>query len=122
MAYSRVGARSFGRSLISSDGFVPQAQTRENVRWHVQRMRHPRRNRIISSGRGPSTLGEGGIIVARDQVMNHAGMVWVLFPQLFQNGGCLQLLRQTGVARRGITDSQNRKSVAGLHFKNVKKL
>ena len=120
MAHSRVGARSFGRSLIRSDGFVPHAQTREDVRWHVQRMRHPRRNRIISSGRGQSTLGEMGIIVAMDQVMNHAGMVWVLFPQLFQDGSCLQLFRQTGVAGCRITDCQHREGVEGLGFEIVR--
>src|SRR5260370_33765675 len=122
MAHSRVGARSFGRSLIRSDGFVPHAQTREDVGWHVQAMRHPRRNRIISSGRGQSTLGEMGIIVAMDQVMNHAGMVWVLFPQLFQNGGCLQLLRQTGVTRRGVTDTQKYEGITGLGFEIVREL
>src|SRR5438874_2589748 len=51
-----------------------------------------------------------------DQVMNDTGMVWILSPELFQNGRSLKLLGQTGVTRRGITDSQDRETVKGLHF------
>src|SRR5438874_1026009 len=51
-----------------------------------------------------------------DQVMNDTGMVWILFPELFQNGRSLKLLGQTGVTRCGITDSQDRETVKGLHF------
>src|SRR6266567_2275261 len=106
MAHRRVSARSFGRSSIGSYGFIPHRQTRKDVRWHMQRVRYPWRDGIITLGRGQSALGERGIIVAMDQVMNDAGMVCVLFPELFQDGGCLKLLRQTRVIRRGVTDSQ----------------
>jgi hypothetical protein len=54
-----------------------------------------------------------------DQVMNHAGVVCVLFPQLFQDGGCLKLFRQSRVVRRGVTDTQDRESVESLHFEIV---
>src|SRR6266481_10104869 len=97
MAHSRVSARSFGRSLIRSDRFVPHAQTREDVRWHVLGVRHPLRDGSITLSGGQSALGERRVIVAMDQIMNDAGMICVLFPQLFQNGGCLELLRQTRV-------------------------
>src|SRR5437588_11590309 len=55
-----------------------------------------------------------------DQVMNDTGMVWILFPEFFQNGRCLKLLGQTGVGRRGITDTEDRESVKGLHFEVVR--
>src|SRR6266436_6801387 len=51
-----------------------------------------------------------------DQVMNDAGMIWVLFPQLFQDRSCLKLFRQTRVIGRGVTFSENRESVEGLRF------
>src|SRR5216117_1826592 len=119
MAHSRVSARCLSGSLVGSDGFVPHPETSEDVRRHVQRVRYPWRNRIISPGRSQSTLGQRGIIVAMDQVMNYAGMVRVLFPQLFQDGGRLKLFRQTRVIGRGITFSQNRESVEGLRFEIV---
>src|SRR5439155_1874284 len=122
MAHSRVSARCLSGSLVGSDGFVPHSEPSEDVRRHMQRVRYPWRNRIISPGRSQSALSQRGVIVAMDQVMNYAGMVWVLFPQLFQNGGCLQLLRQPRVTRRGVTDTQNCKGVEGLHFKIVRKL
>src|SRR5436305_13108126 len=55
-----------------------------------------------------------------DQVMNDAGMIWILFPELFQNRRRLKLLGQTGVTRRGITDTEDRESVKGLHFEVVR--
>src|SRR5436305_15048697 len=55
-----------------------------------------------------------------DQVMNDAGMIWILFPELFQNRRRLKLLGQTGVGRRGITDTEDRESVKGLHFEVVR--
>ena len=57
-----------------------------------------------------------------DQVMNDAGMIWVLFPQLFQDRSCLKLLRQGRVIGRGITDCQNRESVEGLRFEIIRVL
>ena len=47
-------------------------------------------------------------------------MVRVLFPEFFQNAGSLELFRQARVIRRGITDTQHRESVKGLHFKIVR--
>src|SRR5947199_3545864 len=51
--------------------------------------------------------------------MNDAGMICVLFPQLFQDRSCLKLLRQGRVIGRGITDCQNRESVEGLRFEII---
>src|SRR2546430_3705185 len=83
-------------------------------------MRHPWRDRIISFRRGESALRELRIIVAMDQVMNDAGMIGVLFPELFQDGGCLKLFRQTSVVERGITNSEYREGMEGLHFEIVR--
>ena len=86
----------------------------------MQRVRYPWRDGTVTLGRGQPPLGERGIIVAVDQVMNDAGMVRVLFPQLFKDGGCLKLLRQTRVGGRGVTDTQDRERVEGLSFKIVR--
>src|SRR5207248_6308588 len=67
-----------------------------------------------------TALGQLRIIVAMNQVMNDTGMVCVLFPELFQDRGCLTLFRQTCVVRRGITDRQDRERVEGLHFEIVR--
>src|SRR5262245_49250007 len=120
MAHGYVGARSIGRSSIRSDRFIPHPQTREDVRRHVQRVRYPWRDRGITLRGGQSALGKCRIIVAMDQVMNDARMIWVLFPKLFEDGGCLELFRQARVIRCGIADSKDRESVQGLGFEIVR--
>ena len=55
-----------------------------------------------------------------DQVMNDPGMISVLFPELFQDGGRLKLFRQARVVRRGVTNSQHRERVESLHFEIVR--
>jgi hypothetical protein len=55
-----------------------------------------------------------------NQVMNDSGMIGVLFPELFQNAGCFELLRQTCVVRRRVTGRQYRESVKGLNFEIVR--
>src|SRR5215472_15227682 len=55
-----------------------------------------------------------------DQVMNNPGMVRVLFPKLFQYACSLKLFRQARVVRRGVTSSQHRERVEGLHFEIVR--
>src|SRR5207249_11297050 len=94
--------------------------TREDVRRHVQSMRNPWRDGIITSCCSQSALGEHRIVVTMDQVMNDAGMICVLFPQFFEDGGCLELLRQTGVIGCRVTDSQDRERVKGLHLEIVR--
>src|SRR5882724_124717 len=85
-------------------------------------MRYPRRNGCITSCRGQSSLGKHGIVVAMDQVVNYTRMVCVLFPQLFEDGGCLELLRQTSVIGRGITHTQHSERVEGLDLEIVRTL
>src|SRR5262249_18315070 len=120
VAHGCVSARSFSRSSIRSNGFIPHPQTRENVRWHVQRVRYPGRDGSVPLCRSESALGERRIIVTMDQVMNDPGMVWVFFPQLFQDRTCLKLFRQACVVRRGVTGSQDCERVEGLEFKIVR--
>src|SRR5438132_14305705 len=86
----------------------------------MQRVRHPWRDRIVSFRRGESALRELRIIVGMDQVVNHSGMVRVLFPELFQYAGCFTLFLSSGVVRRRVTDRQDRESVEGLHFEIVR--
>ncbi len=57
-----------------------------------------------------------------DQVVNHSGMVSVLFPEFFQYACSLNLLRQARVVRRGVTSSQHRERIEGLHFEIVRML
>ena len=85
-----------------------------------KRMRYPRCDRGITLRGGQSAFGERGIVVAMDQVVNDARMVCVLFPQLFEDGGCLELLRQTRVIRRGVTDTQDCEGVEGLDLEIVR--
>jgi hypothetical protein len=73
------------RSAIRGDRFIPHPETRKDVRRHMQRVRHPRRDRIICLGCGQAALSELRIIVGMDQVMNDPGMVRVLFPEFFQD-------------------------------------
>ncbi len=88
----------------------------------MQRVRHPRRDGIICLGCGQAALSELRIIVGMDQVVNHSGMVSVLFPEFFQYACSLNLLRQARVVRRGVTSSQHRERIEGLHFEIVRML
>jgi len=54
-----------------------------------------------------------------DQVMNDSGMVRVSFPELLQDAGSLKLFRQACIVRRGVTTSQHRERIEGLHFEIV---
>ncbi len=51
--------------------------------------------------------------------MNDAGMIGVLFPQLFQQCGGLELFGQSRVVRRRIANAEHRKGVQGLHLEIV---
>src|SRR5438046_10172313 len=88
----------------------------------MQRVWHPWRNVIVALGRSQSALCGLRIIVGMDEVMNDSRMVRVLFPQLFQHAGSLKLLRQARIVRRGVTSSQHRERVEGLHFEIVRML
>src|SRR5439155_3979973 len=88
----------------------------------MQRVWHPWRNVIVSLCRNQSALGQLMIIVGMDEVMDDSRMVRILFPQLFQHVGSLELLRQTRVVRRGVTSSQHPERVEGLHFEIVRML
>src|SRR4029453_19122230 len=83
-------------------------------------MGHPRRDGIIALCRSESALGKGRIVVAMNQVVNDAGMICVLFPQLFEDGCRLELLRQTCVSGRGVTYTQHSERVEGLDLEIVR--
>jgi len=106
--------------LDSRRSIHPTYPTREDVRRHVQRMRYPWRDGIITLRGGQSTLSERRVVVTMNQVMNDTGMVCILFPQLFEGSGCLELLRQARVIGRGITDSEDREGVEGLDLEIVR--
>src|SRR5438045_9195115 len=88
----------------------------------MQRVWHPWRNFIVTLGRNQSPLGQLRIIVGMDEVMDDSRMVRILFPQLFQHAGSLKLLRQARVVRRGVTSSEHRERVEGLHFEIIRML
>src|SRR5437899_2107305 len=104
VAHRRVSMRGVGGRAIRSDGFIPHSETSEDVRWHVQSVRYPWRERAITLGRGQSAFGERRVVVAMDEIMNNAGMVRVLLPQLFQDGRRFELLGQSCVIGRGVTN------------------
>ena len=90
------------------------------MRRHVERVRHPWRNRSITLRGAEPALSQCRIIVAMDQVMNDTRMIWVLFPKLFEDDGCLELFRQARVVRCRVAYSQDRETVERLGFEIVR--
>src|SRR5207248_10704391 len=88
----------------------------------MQRVWHSWRNFVVTLGRNQSAFGKLRIIVGMDEVMDDSRMVRILFPQLFQHAGSLKLLRQARVVRRGVTSSEHRERVEGLHFEIIRML
>src|ERR1041384_4071594 len=120
MPHGSVTTRSFSGGAIRGDGFIPHSQAGKNMRRHMERVRHPWRDIIIRLGCSQAAVCELRVIVSVNQVMNDSRMIRVLFPELFQDTRCFQLLRQSCVVRRGVTSRQYREGVEGLYFKVVR--
>ena len=73
--------RGIGRA-VRIDRFLPHTETGEDVRGHVQGMRHVGRNLGVADRRVETGLSQLGRIVAMDQVMHNAGVVRLFLPHL----------------------------------------
>ena len=89
------------RGAVAFDHLRPQAETREDVRRHVQRMRHRGGNGGVGARIGQAFLGQFGIVVGVDQVVRHAGVVGIFLEQRLENGGRLELVGEGLVGGRG---------------------
>lgn len=81
---SRRFGRYFGRE-IGGDVVLPEAEARKNVRRHVQRMRHLRRDlRIVARG-VESVVSLLGIVAGVNDVVGDSRMVRMLAKQGLEN-------------------------------------
>ena len=64
-----------GRHEIALNRLRPHAQQHVDVRGHVQRVGHGRRELRVAAGGGQSARGERRVVVAVDHVVSGAGMV-----------------------------------------------
>src|SRR5215475_15491298 len=60
---------------VRSNGFLPQSQSREDVRGHVPRMRGGGRDLRIAAGGGKRKIRERRIVVTVNQIVRYAGML-----------------------------------------------
>src|ERR1051325_8163519 len=65
------GAR---RGRVRGDRFLPMADSREDMRRHMEGMRRSRGDFGVALGGIESLLGDGRVVVEMDQVMSDAGM------------------------------------------------
>ena len=89
-------ARGGDRGQVRFDVVLPQADSRENVRWHVQRVRRGGCDLCIAACRGNTRLRQLRLVVAVNQVVRDAGMIRLDGEQLFENRG--RSLRLANVA------------------------
>ena len=61
------------------------------MRWHVQGVGNPRRDRTVTAGGSQSALRVRRIIVAMDQIVGDAGMLGIFLPQLFEDAQRLRV-------------------------------
>src|SRR5678815_2751819 len=75
------------RRQVRIDVILPQAYPREDVRWHMQRMRCPGSNLRITSRRRKSQLRKLRFIVGMNQIVRDARMVRLGREKFFKHGG-----------------------------------
>ena len=80
------------RPAIGVDRFLPEADARERVRRHVQRVRDIRRQRRIAASRAQRLLGERRVIVGVNDVVRETWMFRMFFVERLENGRGLELL------------------------------
>jgi hypothetical protein len=64
-----------GRAPVPLDDAWPLTQAHEDVRWHVQRVRHLRRDLAVALDDVRRPVGAAGGVVGVDRVVDRAGMV-----------------------------------------------
>jgi len=88
--------RGAGRRQVRLDRLRPHAEAREDVRWHVQRVRRGRRDLRVGARRGQRQLRELGIVERVDHVVRDARMVG------FEREQPVEDLRRLLLARIGL--------------------
>ena len=90
--HKRLARRPFGYNratpspqLIRVDRFLPHPEAGEDVRRHVQRMRHIGRDLGVTNRRIEPGLGKLRRVVAVDQVVHDTRMVRLFLPDLVQD-------------------------------------
>jgi hypothetical protein len=86
---SNIGERRGMSGAVRIDRLLPQPKTGEDVRGHVQRMRHIGRDLRIADRSVQARLGKLRRIVAVDQVVDDTGMIRLLGPDLVEYQRCL---------------------------------
>ena len=92
---------------VRVDRLLPHAKPREDVRRHVQRMRHVGRDLGVADRSVQPRRGELWRVVAVDQVMYDAGVVRLLLPDLVEDLGRLFLVGKGLVGRSALAFSAN---------------
>ena len=94
---------------IAFHQLLPESDPREDVRGHVQRVRHRGRDAGVHPRRRQTLLRQLGVIVGVDQVVRHAGVLRVLAEQRFENSRRLELVgkglvggQRGGVEQQGV--------------------
>src|SRR5262245_57824172 len=70
----------------------PQPEPNKNVRGHMQRMRHRRRDLCVAARGGERSLRVLGVVVAMDDVMRYARVVRLLGKNFLENRTGLLLI------------------------------
>ena len=102
------------RRRVRGDGFLPKPDHGVDVRRHVPRVRHGRRNAGIAPRRRYSLLGKRREVVGVNEVVRHARMLRVLLEEFLQQRRGLDLIGVGEIAfrRRGL----KRQRIIGLHL------
>ncbi len=90
-------ARGGDRGQVRFDVVLPQADARENVRWHMQGVRRGGRDLRVAARRGNARLRQLRLVVTVNQVMRDAGMIGLGREELFEDRGRLLAVRERRV-------------------------
>ena len=85
---------------VGVDRLLPETEAREDVRRHVLRVRHGRRDLRVAPRSAEPARGQGRIVIAVDDVVRDAGMVRLLGQDLLEDRARLQLIGVRLVGRR----------------------
>ncbi len=88
------------RRRVRGNGFLPKPDHGVDVRRHVPRVRHGRRNAGIAPRRRNSLLGKRRKVVGVNEVMRHARMLRVLLEEFLQQRRGLDLIGVGEIALR----------------------
>ncbi len=100
MVRPRVVEARLEGARIGCDGFVPQAQSDENVGRHVLRVRRGGSDLRIAAGRVEAQRREARRVVGVNDVMREAGVLRETLEQRVEDCGGAFLPRESGIGLR----------------------